>query len=43
MSKERQREIAAKGGRSAHAMGKAHQWTSAEARLAGKKGGEKKK
>jgi general stress protein YciG len=34
-----QREIAAKGGRTAHAKGTAHQWTSAEARAAGRKGG----
>jgi len=36
---ERRREIASKGGRVAHARGLAHQWTSAEARAAGKKGG----
>lgn len=39
MDPERQREIAAQGGRTAHANGKAHQWTSEEARAAGKKGG----
>jgi uncharacterized protein len=40
MDRERQREIASKGGRAAHAKGTAHEWTSAEARLAGRKGGE---
>jgi general stress protein YciG len=39
MSKERQREISSMGGRAAHAQGKAHVFTSEEARLAGKKGG----
>lgn len=34
-----QREIAAKGGRAAHAQGRAHQFTSEEARIAGRKGG----
>jgi general stress protein YciG len=36
---ERRREIARKGGRAAHAAGTAHQFTSDEARAAGKKGG----
>ncbi len=40
MDKERQREIAAKGGKAAHAKGTAHVWTAAEAREAGRKGGE---
>lgn len=39
MSKERQREVAARGGRAAHAAGTAHKWTSEEARIFGKKGG----
>ena len=39
MSKDKQREIASKGGRAAHKKGTAHKWTSAEARLAGQKGG----
>jgi general stress protein YciG len=39
MSKEQQREIASKGGRSAHAHGTAHEFTSEEARVAGRKGG----
>jgi len=41
MDKERQRTIASKGGQVAHQRGTAHEWTSAEARAAGKKGGEK--
>jgi uncharacterized protein len=40
MDRERQREIAAKGGRAAHAQGKAHVWSRDEARAAGRKGGE---
>ena len=40
MSADRQREIARKGGRAAHAKGTAHEWTSDEARVAGRKGGE---
>lgn len=39
MNPARQREIASKGGRAAHLKGTAHQWTSAEARDAGKAGG----
>jgi hypothetical protein len=40
MSSERQREIARKGGRAAHECGKAHEFTTDEARAAGRKGGE---
>ena len=40
MSPERQREIARKGGRAAHEKGTAHEWTSDEARAAGRKGGQ---
>lgn len=40
MSLEKQREIASKGGRAAHLKGTAHQWTSEEARAAGRKGGQ---
>ncbi len=40
MDSNRQREIASKGGRAAHAKGTAHEWTSDEARVAGRKGGE---
>lgn len=39
MDPAKQREIAAKGGRSAHERGTAHEWTPAEARAAGRKGG----
>src|ERR671912_508437 len=39
MSPEKQREIASKGGRAAHQKGTAHEWTSEEARAAGRKGG----
>ncbi len=39
MSREKQREIASKGGRAAHAKGTAHEWTSEEAQKAGRKGG----
>lgn len=40
MDPEKQREIASKGGRAAHAKGTAHEWTSEEARVAGRKGGQ---
>jgi hypothetical protein len=40
MSSEKQREIASKGGRAAHEKGTAHEWTSEEARTAGRKGGQ---
>ena len=39
MSPEKQREIASKGGRAAHAKGTAHEFDSGEAREAGRKGG----
>ncbi|HVK99140.1 MAG TPA: KGG domain-containing protein [Dongiaceae bacterium] len=39
MDKERQRQIAAEGGRAAHQKGTAHQFTPREAREAGAKGG----
>ena len=39
MDSQKQREIAAKGGREAHQAGTAHEFTSEEARQAGKKGG----
>ena len=39
MSAAKQREIASKGGKAAHQKGTAHEWTSEEARLAGRKGG----
>ncbi len=40
MTPERQREIASKGGRAAHEMGTAHQFSAEEAREAGRKGGQ---
>ena len=49
MDREKQREIAIKGGRAAHGPGpridgtpkkKAHEWTPEEAREAGRKGGQ---
>ena len=39
MDRARQREIASKGGKAAHQKGTAHEWTSEEARNAGRKGG----
>lgn len=39
MSTDKQREIASKGGRAAHQKGTAHEWSSDEAREAGRKGG----
>jgi len=39
MSQEQRKAIASKGGKAAHEKGVAHEWTPAEARLAGKKGG----
>lgn len=39
LTKRRRKEIAQQGGRAAHAKGVAHQWTSDEARAAGRKGG----
>ncbi|MCU1205627.1 general stress protein [Stenotrophomonas maltophilia] len=40
MDQDKQRVIAAKGGRAAHASGNAHEFSPAEARVAGRKGGE---
>jgi general stress protein YciG len=39
MDPERQKEIASRGGRAAHAKGTAHQWDVEAARVAGRKGG----
>ena len=39
MDRNKQREIASKGGKAAHQKGTAHEWTSDEAREAGRKGG----
>ena len=40
MSPERQKAIASEGGRAAHRQGVAHEWSSNEARQAGRKGGQ---
>jgi general stress protein YciG len=40
MTAHTQREIASKGGKAAHAQGRAHEFTTEEARSAGRKGGE---
>jgi len=40
MSPERQKQIASEGGRAAHRLGVAHEWSSEEARMAGRKGGQ---
>ncbi|HSP13901.1 MAG TPA: KGG domain-containing protein [Thermoanaerobaculia bacterium] len=40
MDPSKQREIASKGGKAAHAKGTAHEFSSDEARVAGRKGGE---
>ena len=39
MDRDRVKEIASKGGKAAHAAGTAHQFSSDEARVAGRKGG----
>lgn len=43
MDKARQREIASKGGKAAHARKVAHEWTPEEAAAAGRKGGLRRK
>lgn len=40
MDPEKQREIASEGGKASHEKGTGHEFTSEEAREAGKKGGE---
>jgi len=40
MDPERQKQIASLGGKAAHEKGTAHEFTSEEARIAGRKGGE---
>ena len=40
MDPEKQREIARKGGKAAHEKGTAHEFSSDEARAAGRKGGQ---
>jgi general stress protein YciG len=39
MDKEQRRLIASKGGKAAHRLGRAHKYTSEQARAAGRKGG----
>jgi general stress protein YciG len=39
MNRNKQREIASKGGKAAHAKGTAHEWSREQAREAGRKGG----
>lgn len=41
MDADRQREIASEGGRAAHEKGTAHEFSSDEAREAGRKGGQR--
>ena len=40
MDEDKQREIASKGGKAAHEKGTAHEFDSAEAKEAGRKGGQ---
>lgn len=40
MDADKQREIASKGGKAAHEKGTAHEFSSEEAREAGRKGGQ---
>lgn len=40
MNPDQQRKIASKGGKAAHAQGVAHEFSSEEARQAGRRGGE---
>jgi general stress protein YciG len=39
MDPERRRRIASEGGKAAHAKGTAHEWSTNEARVAGRKSG----
>lgn len=41
MSTEKRKKIASMGGKASHAKGTAHEFTSEEARIAGRKGGLK--
>jgi hypothetical protein len=43
MDPERQKQIASEGGRAAHRQGVAHEWSTEEAREAGRKGGQNSK
>jgi uncharacterized protein len=40
MERQRQLRLASKGGIMAHRLGRAHEWTSDEAKIAGRKGGQ---
>lgn len=40
MDERRRREIASEGGKASHQRGKAHEFSSEEARMAGRKGGQ---
>lgn len=40
MDEQRRREIASEGGKASHERGKAHEFSSEEARMAGRKGGQ---
>jgi general stress protein YciG len=40
MDPEQQRRIASEGGKASHESGRGHRWTSEEARMAGRKGGQ---
>jgi len=40
MDPEKQRRIASEGGKASHEKGKGHEFTSEEARIAGRKGGQ---
>jgi len=42
MDESKQREVASEGGRAAHESGRAHEFSSEEAREAGRKGGDRK-
>jgi hypothetical protein len=42
MDKDKVRMLASIGGQAAHAMGKAHTWTSKEAKAAGRRGGRRR-
>lgn len=41
MNKDKQKQIAALGGKAAHKLGVAHEWNPETARLAGQKGGKR--
>lgn len=43
LSPEERAKLGSRGGKTAHASGSAHQWTSEEARAAGKKSGRARK